>query len=148
MTQRFSSTSSFLSHSLCRFYFFPPYSYQMLSSLNNYISRSQTQSRFYLYLKMYLALTYGNFFFFLSFLGPLPQHMEVPRPGFELELRLPATATAKPYLNHICDLNHSSQQHQILNPTSEARELNLCPYEQQLGSLPLSHNRNSQGMLL
>ena len=27
-----------------------------------------------------------NFFVFLPFLGPLPQHMEVPRPGVESEL--------------------------------------------------------------
>ena len=30
-------------------------------------------------------------------------------------------ATATTYPSHICDLYHSSQQHQILNPLSEAR---------------------------
>ena len=37
------------------------------------------------------------FFFFLPFLGPLPRHMEVSRPGVESELQPPpthATATA------------------------------------------------------
>ena len=40
------------------------------------------------------------------FLGPHPQHMEVPRVGVELELYLPAYITA----------------HRILNPLSEARD--------------------------
>ena len=49
--------------------------------------------------------------------------MEVPRLEVELELQLPAytTATAMPDLSHICDLHHSSQQRQILNPRSRAR---------------------------
>ena len=42
--------------------------------------------------------------------------MEVPRLGIELELQLPATAMAMPDLSCICDLYHSSQQCQILNP--------------------------------
>ena len=33
------------------------------------------------------------FFFFWSFLGPHPQHMEVPRLGVESELQLPTYAT-------------------------------------------------------
>ena len=63
------------------------------------------------------------FLVFLSFLGPYLRHMEVPMLGVELELQLIAyaTATATPDLNHICDLNHSSQQHWILNPMLEAR---------------------------
>ena len=32
------------------------------------------------------------------------------------------TATATPDLSHICDLHHSSQQRQILNPLKEARD--------------------------
>ena len=50
--------------------------------------------------------------------------MEVPRLKVELELRLPAytTATAMQDLSHICDLHHSSWQHQILNLPSEARD--------------------------
>ena len=34
------------------------------------------------------------FFFFFAFLGPYPQHMEVPRLGVESELLLPAYTTA------------------------------------------------------
>ena len=49
--------------------------------------------------------------------------MEVPRLGVELELQLlayiRAIAMRDPSL--ACDLHHSLQQHQILNPLSEAR---------------------------
>uniref|UniRef100_A0A8D0ZUG5 Kazal-like domain-containing protein n=1 Tax=Sus scrofa TaxID=9823 RepID=A0A8D0ZUG5_PIG len=50
--------------------------------------------------------------------------MEVPRPGVESELQLPAyaTATATPDLSLICDLHHSSRQHRLLNPLSKARD--------------------------
>ena len=53
--------------------------------------------------------------------------MEVPRLGIELELQLPACATAIATQDpsQVCDLYHSSQQHQILNPLSEARDLTL-----------------------
>ena len=57
-----------------------------------------------------------------GFLGLHPRHMEVPRLGVKLKLQLPAyaTATATPDPSHLCDLQHSSQQLQILNPLSEA----------------------------
>ena len=63
------------------------------------------------------------FFYFSCFLGPHPRHMEVPRLGVESELHLPAytTATATQDPNCIFDLHHSSRQHRILNPLSEAR---------------------------
>ena len=50
--------------------------------------------------------------------------MEVPRLGIESELQLPAytTATATQALSCVRDLHHSSWQHQILNPPSEARD--------------------------
>ena len=50
--------------------------------------------------------------------------MEIPRPGVELELLLPAyaTATLTQDSNHVCDLYHNSQQNQILNPLSEAKD--------------------------
>ena len=50
--------------------------------------------------------------------------MEVPRLGVELELQTLAytTATATPYLSHICDLHHSSRQRRSLNPLTEARD--------------------------
>ena len=57
-------------------------------------------------------------------LGLLSWHMEVPRLGVESELQLPAyiTATATPDLSHVCELDHSSWQRQILNPLNEARD--------------------------
>ena len=63
------------------------------------------------------------FFFFLSFLGPHMQHMEVPRLGVKLQLQLPASATATGTraLSRFCDLHHSSWQCLILNLLSEAR---------------------------
>ena len=50
--------------------------------------------------------------------------MEVPSVGVQSELRLlaTATATATQGLSHVFDLHHTSQQHQILNPLSEARD--------------------------
>lgn len=61
-------------------------------------------------------------FFFFFFLGPHLQHMEVPRLWVDSELQLPATATATATvdLSFVCDLHHSSRQHQILNPLSQA----------------------------
>ena len=55
--------------------------------------------------------------------------MEIPRLGVELELQLPADATATATAtaiatwgpSHVCDLPHSSRQHQIPNPLSKAR---------------------------
>ena len=50
--------------------------------------------------------------------------MEVPRLEVELELQLPAytTATATPDLRRVCNLCHSSQQHQIPDLLIEARD--------------------------
>ena len=39
--------------------------------------------------------------------------MEIPRQGVELELQLPATATATPDLSYICNLRCSLQQLQV-----------------------------------
>ena len=58
------------------------------------------------------------------FLGPYPQHMEVPRRGVSSELLLPAytRATAMPGPSCVCHLHHSSPQRRIRNPLSEARD--------------------------
>ena len=63
-------------------------------------------------------------FVFFPFLGPLLQHMEVPRPGVELELLLQAyaKATAMRDPSHVCNLHHSSGPLQIPGPMSEARD--------------------------
>ena len=61
---------------------------------------------------------------FFVFLGPHPQHMEVPRLGVESELQLPAYAigTAMQDQSHVYDLHHSSRQRRIPNPLSKARD--------------------------
>ena len=50
--------------------------------------------------------------------------MEVPKLGVELELQVLAytTATATQDPSHICNLHHNSEQCQILNPLSKARD--------------------------
>ena len=50
--------------------------------------------------------------------------MEVPRLGVKSELQLSVytTATATRDESHVCDLHHSSQQGQILNPLIKARD--------------------------
>ena len=61
----------------------------------------------------------------LLFLGLHLQYIEVPRLGVESELQLPAyaTVTAMPEPSCVCDLiYHSSQQCQIVNPLSKARD--------------------------
>ena len=64
-----------------------------------------------------------SFFFFLV-LGPLPRHMAVPGLGIQSDLQPLAytTTIATQDPSCICDLHHSSWQHQALNPLSEARD--------------------------
>ena len=71
-----------------------------------------------------IKLMKNFFFFFFCLFRATPRHMEVPKLGVELELQPPAytTATATPDPSYICDLHHSSQQHEILNPLSKARD--------------------------
>ena len=83
------------------------------------------------------------FWFFWVFLGPNPLHMEVLRPGAELELQLPAYATSTPDPSHVYNLHHSSLQHWILNPMSEARDWTCVLVDISSVLNPLSHNRNS-----
>ena len=80
---------------------------------------------------------------FSSFLGPHPWHMEVPRTGVESELQLPtyARATATPHLSSICDLHHSSQQRQLLNPLSKVRDQTCILMDASQILYPLSHKR-------
>ena len=62
--------------------------------------------------------------FFFVFLGPHLCQMEVLwlEVTPELQLLVYTTATATQDLSHVCDLRHSSQQCQLLNPLSEARD--------------------------
>ena len=76
------------------------------------------------------------------------QHMEVPRLGIESELQPPAYTIATPDLSHICSLHHSSWQHQILNPLSEARGQTQIFMDTSQVLNPLSHSGNSKETLL
>ena len=71
--------------------------------------------------------------------------MEVPRLGVESELQLLpyTTATAMPDASRVYNLHHSSQQRQILNPLSEARDRTLNLMVPSWIRSPLSHNGKS-----
>ena len=71
-----------------------------------------------------LFMSFAHFFFLFFSLGSCLPHMEVPRLGVELELQLPAyaTATATWDPSYVCNLHHSSQQCQILNPLSKTKD--------------------------
>ena len=96
---------------------------------------------------------YGGFVVVLlfGFLGPYPQHMEVPRLSVESEMQFLAytTATATQDPNRVCDLYCSSRQCWILNPLSGVRDGTciLMVISQVLGSLSLRHKRNSEEKL-
>ena len=77
-------------------------------------------SKPFLYFYFYLFFDFCFVLFCFCFLGPHLRHMEVPRLGVKSELQLPATATQDP--SHVCNLHHSSQPCQILNPQSETRD--------------------------
>ena len=76
--------------------------------------------------------------------------MEVPKLGVELDLQLLAyaTATAMSDPSWVCDLHHSSWQHWMLNPLSEARDQIRIFVDTSWICNPLSHNGNSLLCLL
>jgi len=73
------------------------------------------------------------------------RHIEIPRLGVESELELQLlayiTAIATPDLSCICNLHHSLQQCQILNPLREARDWTHVLMD--TSSFPMSHKGNS-----
>ena len=69
--------------------------------------------------------------------------MEVPSLGTELELPAYTTAIAMPDPSHVCNLNHSSRQHGILNPLSKAGDRTSILMDTCRVCNPLSHNGNS-----
>ena len=83
--------------------------------------------------------------FLLFFFSAAPVAYEVSqaRNKSELHLLAYATATTTQDLSHVCKLHHSSQQQQILNPLSEARDQIQQPHGSQLDLFLLHHNRNS-----
>ena len=107
----------------------PPITYIFLCMRSGSMSHSS-----FCYLVRHRVVDAGYFFitiilFCFCFLGLYPQHMEVSSLGVQLELQLPAyaTATATQDLSHICNLHHSSQQHKIPSPLTEARDQNCNP---------------------
>ena len=48
--------------------------------------------------------------------------MEVPRLGVSAEQYMPAYTTATQDLSRVCNLHHSSLQHQVVNPLRGARD--------------------------
>ena len=81
----------------------------------------------FLFLKINIATDIYLFIYLFCFLVPHLWYMKGPRLEIESELQLLAytIATATPDPNHIYNLHHSSQQCQILNPLSEARDRTL-----------------------
>ena len=71
--------------------------------------------------------------------------MEVSGRGVESMLQLPAyvTATAMPDPSRVCNLQHSSGQHQILNLLNEARDQTCILMAITWVLNPLSHDGNS-----
>ena len=61
-------------------------------------------------------------FFFLFRAAPVAYGSSHPGVSLELQLLAYATATASQYLSHSWDLHHSSWQHQVFNPLTEARD--------------------------
>ena len=86
---------------------------------------------------------YNSFSYF--FLRPHLQHREVPRIGVKSELQMLAytTATAIPDPSCICDLCHSLQQCEILNPLNEAKDRTHILMDTGWVLNLLSHNGNS-----
>ena len=70
------------------------------------------------FLSFLFCFVFVLFFFFRA----APMAYEGSRARVKSELQLPVYTTATQDLSCIYDLHHSSQQHQILNPLSEARD--------------------------
>ena len=103
--------------------FFPKIQIKSLFTHVHFLSHSAySQMQVYTVNSIFFLFLSFFFFFFFVLLGLHLWHMEVPRLGVKSELQLPVytTATAMPGPSFICDLHHSPQQCQILNPLNEA----------------------------
>ena len=105
-------------------------------------------------ISLFVLLSHNSFvcvyvYIYIYFLAPNLRHMEIPSVGDESELQLVAyaTAIAMPDPSRVCQLPHSSEQCQILNPLSKARDWTLvllatswiCYLWAMMGT-PLFHN--------
>ena len=86
----------------------------------------------------------STFFFFLCRAAPVAYGSSQIRVKLELQLLAYTTATATQDLSYACNLHHSSWQHWILNPLSEARDQTHILMDTSQVSNLLSHNGNSQ----
>ena len=84
-----------------------------------------------------------SFYFILSFQCYTHFIWMFPGQGSNMELELPAYATAMATWDpsHVYDLHHSSQQCWILNSLSKVRDLNTRPHGYQPGSLTTEPQR-------
>ena len=62
------------------------------------------------------------FYLILTYLFGLFRATPMASGGSQARGRIRAAATATPDLSLVCNLHHSSQHHQILNPLSKARD--------------------------
>ena len=74
------------------------------------------------YVSCHLLCCGGSQTFFVCFLGPHLQPVDVPRQEVELAPQLPAYAIATWDPSCFCDLHHSSWQRWILTPLGEAQD--------------------------
>ena len=103
--------------SYCRIVYRAFLAVQNPSSLKNYL---------FLFIKIGYNFYFPFFFFFLLFWGTRATHGSSQARG-QIGAVAPAhaTATAMPDPSRVCNLQHRSQQHRILNPLSEARDQTL-----------------------
>ena len=120
--------------------------------LSHYFCKANYSKDTFASLQASLTDGLGNYFIFLFFclsvfLGPHPQHAEVPRPGAQSELQPPGytTATATPDPSRVRDPHPSSQQCPVVNPLSEARDRTHSPTVPSRIRQPPGHDWNSEG---
>ena len=85
----------------------------------------------------------SSLLFFFFFLQPHLQHMDIPRPGFKLELQLPAIDIVIQDPSCTCKLHHSLRQCQKLNPLIKAKDQTFILTDTMLSLNMLSQNGNS-----
>ena len=94
-----------------------------------------------------ISFSFFLFFFLFVFLSfratPAAHRGSGLRVKSKLQPLAYATAIAMWDLSHVCNLHHSSQQCQILNPLSEARDQTHILMDARWVHQPLSHNGNS-----
>ena len=92
-------------------------------------------------------LNFFVFFFFFFFLRAALAAYRGPRLGVEWELQT-HHSRSNSRSSITCNLDHSSRQHHILNPLSEARDHTRILMDTSQISFPLSHNGNSSNFFL